>query len=167
MMLICAISIGFFLAIQCGKDNPASVAKTPSSLDREITGVWRFTLAYNPDTTFHIVLSFDSGYVYKINVNINDTDTVERENGSWFILSDTTSKTDTVWMDRHNCRQINLQTHTLDTIDCGVDTAGIKIDITLAGSRKVWIIPLNDFVSYLPPDIIPSGTLPTVQFFKD
>lgn len=166
-VVLSTIFLGFLLVFQCGKDNPASPARTPSDLDREITGVWRYTLLYNADTTIHIVLSYDSTFVYKINVNINDTDTVERENGSWFIVSDTVAKTDTVWMDRHNCHQINLQTHTLDTIDCGVDTAGIKMNISQSDSKTVWIIPLNDFVNFLPPDFVPPGTLPTVQFFKD
>jgi hypothetical protein len=168
-LLISTVFLGTFLAIHCGKDNPASVPlHTASALDKEITGTWRYTLGYNQDTTIHIVLAFDSGYVYKINVNINDVDTMERENGTWNIISDTISKVDTVWMARHNCHQINLQTHVLDSIDCGVDTAGIKIRIAPSGAKSVWVIPLNDFVSYLPPGIVPPGvTLPAGQFIKD
>jgi hypothetical protein len=162
------ICLAFLLVFHCGKDNPASVARTPSELDKEITGVWRYALRYNPDTTIHIVMTYDSGYAYKISVDINNIDTMEKENGYWFIVSDTIAKADTVWMERHNCHQINLTTHTLDPIDCGVDTAGIKLNITQSSPKPVWIIPLNDFVNYLPAGIVDTGTtLPIVQFFKD
>jgi hypothetical protein len=166
-LVISGILLGFFLVFQCSQDGPASVSQ-PSDLDRQVTGVWRYSLPYNADTTVNIVLTCESTYVYKINVNINDTDTMERENGSWFIVSDTVSKADTIWMDRHNCRQINLQTRLLDPIDCGVDTAGIKVNITQKNSMTVWIIPLNDFANYMPPGILPVGvTLPSGQFIKD
>jgi hypothetical protein len=167
-ILTSALFLGFFLMIHCGKDNPASPGKTPSQLNREVAGVWRFSLDWNPDTTFHIVLTYDSGYFYKINVNINDVDTMERENGTWFIKSDTVAHADTVWMQRENCHQINLTTHTLDTIKCSVDTAGIKINISRPDTQTIWVIPLNDFIKYLPPDIVPPGfTLPPGQFIKD
>jgi hypothetical protein len=42
-----------------------------------VTGVWRFALPYNLDTTINIVLIYESAYVYKINVNINNVDTME------------------------------------------------------------------------------------------
>jgi len=168
---VSVILLEVFVVLQCGKDNstnPGSSVKLPSELDKEIAGVWRFSLPYNQDTTFHIVLSFDSAYDYKINVNINDVDTVEREKGTWYIVSDTVSKADTVWMVRGHCHQINLQTQTLDSIDCGVDTAGIKLNISKPASKTIWIIPLNDFVKYMPPDILPAGvTLPPGQFVKD
>jgi hypothetical protein len=167
-LIISGIFLDLFLLIQCGTDSPASPPKTPSQLDREVAGTWRYRLPYNADTTINIVLTCESTYVYKINVNINDVDTMEWENGYWFIVSDTVSKSDTVWMDRHNCHQINLQTHVVDPIDCGVDTAGIKVNITQVNSRTVWIIPLNDFANYMPPGILPPGvTLPAGLFFKD
>jgi hypothetical protein len=168
MFLVSAILLGSFVVFYCGKSNPASPVRLPSDLDKEITGTWRFTLDYNADTTIHIVLTYDSTYAYKINVNINDVDTMERENGSWRTISDTVSKADTVWMSRHNCHQINLQTGTLDSVVCGIDTAGIKLNITTSGSQTVWVIPLNDFAGYLPAGIAPPGvTLPTGRFFKD
>jgi hypothetical protein len=162
------VFLGIFVLIQCSQDNPAAPARSITDLDREIAGVWRFSLAYNADTTFNIVMTYDSSFVYKINVNINSTDTMERENGTWFIVSDTVAKADTVWMVRGHCHQINLTTHTLDSIDCGVDTGGIKLRISPSGSTAVWVIPLNDFASYLPPNLVPPGSsLPIGNFYKD
>ena len=158
--------------LQCGKENPANSVppvQAPLQLDKEIAGTWRYAMAYNVDTTIHIVMTYDSGYVYKISVDINNIDTEERENGSWFIVPDTAAKADTVWMVRDNCHQINAQTDSLDSINCGVvDTAGIKLNISQSGSKYAWTIPLNDFSEFLPAGMVPPGvTLPTAQFVRD
>lgn len=136
--------------------------------DAKITGVWRWSLPYNPDTTFYIVMYYDSNYTYSINVNINHVDTMHKEMGTWHIISDTALNVDTVWMNRMVCHQINLTTHTFDLIDCGLPVAGIKIDITTIQSRIRWVILLNDFVKYMPPGVIPDGLdLPPGAFYKD
>lgn len=109
-------------------------------------------------------MKYDSSYDYRINVNINGTDTMEVETGTWSIVSDSSTKQDTVWMDRMSCRQINLGTQTLDSIDCGIPRAGIRVNLINSNS---WQIPLGDFAKYMPPGIIPSGyVLPQVVFVK-
>jgi hypothetical protein len=138
--------------------------------DAKIIGTWSFSLPYNADTTFYIVMHFDSSLTYGINVNINHTDTMHREQGTWQVVTDNiTTPVDTVWMNREKCRQINLATHTFDTIDCGIYTAGIKVNISQSVSNKTqWIIPLGDFRKYLPPGIIPTGLpLPPGTFYKE
>lgn len=165
MLFFIGITIAVLTVFDCNKANPAT-AKV--DLDKEITGTWRYALYWNQDTTIHIVMTYDSGFTYKIHVDIDSTDTMERENGTWFIVSDAVSKEDTVWLSRHNCHQINLQTHTLDSVDCGVDTAGIKIDISPSVAKPAWTVPLDNFKSFLPSNLVPSGTvLPTVQFYRD
>jgi hypothetical protein len=135
--------------------------------DAKITGTWSFSLPYSADTTFYIVLDFDSSFTYGINVNINHTDTMHREQGTWRVITDSTTQIDTVWMNRQKCRQINLATHTFDSIDCGIYRAGIKVSIA-ASSPPQWVIPLGDFTKYLPPGILPPGlTLPPGTFFKN
>jgi hypothetical protein len=158
--------IAAMLVLQCGDDKlnnpiPANNAR--------VIGTWAFSLPYNPDTTFYIVMRFDSSFSYGINVNINHTDTMHRETGTWRVVTDSAAQEDTVWMNREHCRQINLATHTLDTIDCGIDTAGIKVNISQSASNQTqWIIPLGDFVKYMPPGIIPQGfPLPPGTFFKE
>jgi len=137
--------------------------------DAKITGTWSFSLPYSADTTFYIVLDFDSSFTYGINVNINHTDTMHREQGTWRVVTDSVARVDTVWMNRQKCRQINLATHTFDSIDCGIYLAGIKVNISQpASSTPQWVIPLGDFVKYLPPGILPPGlTLPPGTFYKN
>ena len=146
--------------------NPASTSQ-PSQLDREVIGTWRYALPWNKDTTFNIIMSFDSTLGYRIGVNINGTDTMEKETGTWSVASDSASKRDSVWMDRVSCRQINLTTNMLDSVDCGIDRAGIRLNIDDSGA---WEIPLGDFVKYLPSDIAQIASalqLPQVAFVKD
>jgi hypothetical protein len=112
-------------------------------------------------------MSYDSTRGYRIGVNINGTDTMEKETGTWSVASDSASKRDSVWMDRVSCRQINLTTNTLDSVDCGIDRAGIRLNIDDGGA---WEIPLGDFVKYLPSDIAQIASalqLPQVAFVKD
>jgi hypothetical protein len=160
--------IAALLVLQCGSDKVNNPKQIPDN-DAKIIGTWSFSLPYNPDTTFYIVMHFDSSLAYGINVNINHTDTMHREQGTWLVVSDSATQVDTVWMNRQKCHQINLSTHTLDSIDCGIDTAGIKVNISQSASNKTqWIIPLQDFVKYLPPGIIPTGvSLPSGAFYKD
>jgi hypothetical protein len=134
----------------------------------EILGVWRFTLPYNQDTTFHIVLSYDSSHGYKISFDINGIDTLGQEDGLWHAISDNAANIDTVWMAPHNCHQMNFQTQALESVDCGVNPSGIKLNISHSGTHTVWVVPLNGFVKYFPPGTIPSGIiLPPGQFVKD
>jgi hypothetical protein len=120
---------------------------------------------WSKDTTFNIVMSIAGSHDYKIDVNINGIDTMEKETGAWSIASDSSGKNDTVWMDRMSCRQINFTTQTLDSIDCGIARAAIGITID---NSDHWIVPLNAFVKYLPAGLIPAGfPLPQAAFVKD
>ena len=131
------------LAVQCGSDKVNNPPQPLPANDAKITGTWSFSLPYNADTTFYIVLEFDSSFSYGINVNINHTDTMHREQGTWQVVTDSATQIDTVWMNREKCRQINLTTHTFDSIDCGIYLAGIKVNISQSASNKTqWIIPL-------------------------
>jgi hypothetical protein len=151
------------LFLQCGDDS----INNPQP-DNKVVGTWIFSLTYNADTTFYIVLDYYSTSSYRINVNINHVDSMHREVGTYQVISDTVTKQDTVWMDRIICRQINLSTHSFDSIDCGNPRAGIKVNISQNSDNKTqWVIPLGDFVKYLPPGIIPEGIpLPLGGFIK-
>ncbi len=160
-LFLAAIVLGVFLP-QCGS-NTVSNPQVPEN-DARIIGTWSFSLRYNPDTTFNIIMMYDSSYDYRITVNINGSDTMEIETGTWSIASNSSTKQDTVWMDRMSCKQINLMTQTLDSIDCGIPRTGIRVDLISSGS---WQIPLGDFTKYMPPGIIPGGyVLPQVVFVK-
>lgn len=163
----CAAAFLCVVAFGCGSEktsNPSQHSST-SQLDRQVFGTWRYGLVWNKDTTFNMVMSYDSLHDYRINVNINGTDTMEKERGSWAVAVDTLAKNDTVWMDRMSCRQINTATRTLDSVDCGIGRAGIRLNIDANGA---WDIPLNDFAVFLPPGIVPAGiALPLAAFVKD
>lgn len=165
IVLLLAMVVAFVLYLQCS--TPSSPA--PSPLEQQVTGGWRFSLAYTADSIIYIVMKYDSSHTYEINVTINNTDTMHRETGAWQIISDNISKQDTVWMDRMHCRQINFQTFTLDSIDCGIPRAGIRINISQPEPGKYqWIIPLLDFAKYLPAGLLPPGTyLPPGTFYKE
>jgi hypothetical protein len=160
---MCLIAI----SLHCGSDKGNNPPYLPA--DERILGTWSFSLPNNPDTTFYIVLDYDSNFTYRINVNINHSDTMHWERGVWTVDTNTSSQPDTVWMNRQNCRQIDPGTKIIVPIDCGNKKAGIKVNISQSASNKTqWIIPLGDFRQYLPPGIIPSGlTLPPGAFIKE
>ncbi|HUI90636.1 MAG TPA: hypothetical protein VLX68_00175 [Chitinivibrionales bacterium] len=166
MEKIIFVFIAAVLLLQCGNDK---VNNPIPKNDSQVIGTWSFSMPYNLDTTFYIVMHFDSSLMYGINVNINHTDTMHRETGTWRVVTDSATNADTVWMNRKNCHQINLTTNTLDSIDCGIDTAGIRVNISPSASNQIqWIIPLGDFVKYMPPGIIPQGfPLPPGTFIKE
>jgi len=155
----------FFVLINCNSPSNSIIPKT--SIDTLVAGVWEYSLIYNNDTTIYIVMNYHNTYNYLLNVNLNHKDTMHVETGIWNIISDTINKVDSVLMMREKCRQINFQTQTLDSIDCGISLAGIKIDISLDAGKYKWIIPLSDFIKYLPQGFIPPGThLPVAVFYK-
>ncbi len=169
MKRLCAFL--FFVAsmvlVSCNIDKPSGPRSAPplSQLEKQVIGTWRYELVWTPDSTFHIVMSYDSLHDYSINVNINGADTMEKESGTWSIASDTVAKQDTVWMERMKCRQINTATNTLDSIECSIPIAGIRLNIDNAGA---WEIPLSNFVKYLSLGVDLSGVpLPTAAFIKD
>jgi hypothetical protein len=169
MRRLCAFSflVAVMVVVSCNGDKPSSPHKTPqlSQLESEIIGTWRWELDWSPDSIFHIVMLYDSLHDYAINVNINGTDTMEKESGTWSIASDTVAKQDTVWMDRMKCRQINPATNTLDSIDCGIPIAGIRLNIDKTGA---WVIPLGNFTKYISLGIDLGGlSLPDAAFVKD
>jgi|GEM_PF-5676688 hypothetical protein len=133
--------------------------------DAQVAGVWRYGMQWKQDTTLNIVMSFDSLHGYSIDVDINGTDTVESETGTWTIAGGAVSGRDTVWMERKACKRINAATHELDSVDCGIPVAGIGLSL---GNNGTWRIPLSDFAKYLPTGILPGGlALPPVAFVKD
>jgi hypothetical protein len=153
--------------LTCNSDKPSGPHSTPqlSHLESEVIGTWRYELDWSPDSIFHIVMSYDSLHDYAINVNINGIDTMEKESGVWSIASDTVARQDTVWMNRMKCKQINLTTNTLDSLDCIIPTAGIQLNIDKAGE---WVIPLGSFTKYISLGIDLGGiSLPDAAFIKD
>jgi hypothetical protein len=153
--------------ISCNSNKPSAPSGTHqlSQLESEVIGTWRWELDWTPDSIFHIVLSYDSLHDYAINVNINGNDTMEKESGVWSIASDTVAGQDTVWMNRMKCRQINLTTNTLDSINCTIPTAGIRLNIDNTGK---WVIPLGSFTKYISLGIDLGGiSLPDAAFVKD